>query len=47
MSYEAVIDSLVFQPFLFLDSALPSSNGPYSQYGYEGSLRDFLLGFFP
>jgi hypothetical protein len=32
------IDSLVFQPFLFLDSALPSSNGPYSAHGYEGSL---------
>jgi hypothetical protein len=34
------VDSLIFQPFLFLDSALPSSNGPYSASGYEGSLLD-------
>ncbi|MBI5118353.1 YfhO family protein [Candidatus Poribacteria bacterium] len=34
------IDSLMIQPFLCVNSTLPSYNPPYSMTGYEGSLFD-------
>jgi hypothetical protein len=34
------IDSLIFQPLLFVNSALPSSSPPYNTRGFEGSLLD-------
>jgi len=34
------IDSLINQPLLFVDSALPSFAAPFNEYGYEGSLLD-------